>query len=356
MAIIPTTVVGLRNRLIANIPPPDGSFLQWNQSENGGLGHWRPGSPAVSGAGVHIGPAAPPNAALGDMWLNITSGALSIYDGSNWRPTGITVANNPPAFPTVGTGWYNPNTTELGIWDGGGWEPVGIPESPANPNAVFGRGQLPAHPGERWHTVLPLAGGKTMEGNLYLNGPPGPASPLNQAATKGYVGDYITGALHFIGTYNARDNIATHTESSGFAARNTIVPAAEAPDAYLIVAISGTVPAGAYPFGGMTLLPLEWLISDGQVWTEIQHDEIHWLASEINLAPPVFGQTDVQGALAYIEQEGIAAQVLTGAGQPANPRDGMLWFNGIELRVYYAGEWKPTTVVTLTGDVENAAP
>lgn len=183
-----------------------------------------------------------------------------------------------------------------------------FPEAPAD-GQIYGRNGLALN----WQTVLPLSGG-TMLGGLILNGPPTSSSPLNQAATRGYVDGLITGALQFIGTMDASTSNVTYTVSSGITPNpGPLVAAAQAKDQYVIVAIAGTIASSApAAAGGATVNPGDWLISDGVSWMVIPVSQVTTLASNVTVGPAVMGQTDVQGALTA-----LASAVSTLQGQVA---------------------------------------
>jgi hypothetical protein len=138
-----------------------------------------------------------------------------------------------------------------------------------------------------------------MLGTLILDGPPTLQSPPNQAATRGYVDGLIMGALEFLGTMDASTSQVTYTISSGITPNpGALVAAAQAADQYVIVAVPGTIDAGAPAnAGGATVEAGDWLISDGVTWQVINVAAATVLASNVTVNPSVMGQTDVQGAL-----------------------------------------------------------
>lgn len=168
-----------------------------------------------------------------------------------------------------------------------------FPEAPAD-GQIYGRNGLALN----WQTVLPISGG-TLLGPLLLDGPPTAQSPPNQAATKGYVDGLIMGALEFLGTMDASTSQVTYTVSSGITPNpGPLVPAAQAKDQYVIVAVPGTIDAAApAAAGGATVQAGDWLISDGVSWQVINVAAATVLASNVTVNPSVMGQTDVQGAL-----------------------------------------------------------
>jgi len=156
---------------------------------------------------------------------------------------------------------------------------------------------------QSWLPTLPIAGG-TMQGNLILVGPPNSSSPVNQAATKGYVDDRITGALQFIGTMDGSTGLVNYTVSSGHT-DGPLLPATSCVDQYVICSVAGTPPSG--PISGQALSVGDWIISDGNDWFVVPVGTISVLASDVVLAPPVFGQDDVQSALEYIQTNGLGS-------------------------------------------------
>lgn len=216
-----------------------------------------------------------------------------------------------------------PWTTDGGAGTGPGG---GVPEAPSVANVLYGRTGVG---GGSWQPVLPMSGGNLV-GPLVLDGPPTAVSPPNAAATKGYVDALITGALQFLGTMDATTGIVTYTTSSGYAP-GQLVPASIAKDQYVLVAVAGTVPGG--PIAGQTVGVLDWIISDGVVWRIFRHTQIDMLASNVELNPPFFGQTDVQGAFDYIETTGIGGIGEAPTDGRAYLRDGLAedWVAGLPL-------------------------
>jgi len=163
-----------------------------------------------------------------------------------------------------------------------------FPEAPTD-GQIYGRdGQT-----KSWIATLPLSGG-TMVGSLILDGPPTATSPPNQAATRGYVDGLVMGALGFIGTMDATTGNVTYTVTSGHPA-GPLLPANQAADSYVIIAVGGTVPSG--PVAGAVVNTGDWLISDGVNWMVIHVAPMVMLASNVTVNPTILGQTDVQGAL-----------------------------------------------------------
>lgn len=187
---------------------------------------------------------------------------------------GFPVQSTAPTTPNVGDLWFNTNTGQLLMWNGAAWL---LP-----PKAGF----------------LSLSGGQ-MTGNLILNGPPSNASNPNQAATRGYVDEFITGAMQFIGTINGATGGVTYTESSGITATNLVAPSA-VKDSYVICAVSGTLPASSPYLAGTALQVGDWVISDGTDWFVILVSGETVLAQSVVVSPSVLGTTDVQSALSAL--------------------------------------------------------
>lgn len=219
--------------------------------------------------------------------LPITGGTLLgplQLPGPNFLPTGavpleqigtifgFSISATPPQNPVEGTIFYNQSTGQLEYWNGTAWVPS---------------------PG-----FLPLSGG-SMVGNLILDGPPSEAGDPNQAATRGYVDEHITGAVQFIGTLNAQTGYVTYTESSGISntPQQSLVSPATAKDDYVIVAVSGTMPSSASYLPNVPMQVGDWVISDGTQWYLIQVSGEEVLAENVAVTPTILGQGNVQAAL-----------------------------------------------------------
>jgi hypothetical protein len=137
---------------------------------------------------------------------------------------------------------------------------------------------------------LSLSGG-TLTGALTLAADP----TVNLgAATKEYVDSKFTGALHYIGSINASTGNVTYTTASGFT-NGPLVAASASPNSYVICTNPGTIPSG--PANGITMAMGDWLVSDGTNWSRLQVGTTAITASQVSLAPNVFGASDVQTAL-----------------------------------------------------------
>lgn len=187
---------------------------------------------------------------------------------------GFPVQSLAPTNPNNGDHWFNTNTGQLLMWNGSAWV---VP-----PTAGY----------------LSLSGG-TMVGNLILNGAPSNASDPNQAATRGYVDEFLTGAMQFLGTMDANTGIVTYTESSGLTGTQLVSPGT-VKDSYVIVSVSGTIPSGSPYLSGTAVQVGDWLISDGTEWFVILVSGQQVLAQNVAVTPPVLGMTNVQTALSAL--------------------------------------------------------
>ena len=203
-----------------------------------------------------------------------------------------------PDAPADGTLYARANESWVRISGTAGTGGSAFPEAPAD-GQLYGRTGL----SQSWLPTLPLSGG-TMQGNLVLVGPPNSSSPVNQAATKGYVDARITGALQFIGTMDGATGLCDYTTSSAHV-DGPLVAATAAADQYVIISVAGTVPSG--PISGQVVGIGDWVISDGTDWFVIPVGSMAMMASEVAVSPEVFGQTNVQSALDYIATHGLGS-------------------------------------------------
>jgi hypothetical protein len=120
----------------------------------------------------------------------------------------------------------------------------------------------------------------------------------------------VSGVALFIGEIDAATGLCQYTISSGHA-NGPLIPAASAPNQYVICEVPGTIPSG--PAAGITMVVGDWLISDGVNWIHLAVGGITATAGNISVAPPVLGQNNVQGALEAIEVElGNKGDTMTG--------------------------------------------
>lgn len=188
---------------------------------------------------------------------------------------GFTGGPQLPTTPVEGELFYNTSTGQLEVWNGTAWE------------------QAPG--------FLALSGG-SMTGNLILDGPPSEAGDPNQAATRGYVDEHVTGAVQFLGTLNAQTGLATYTESSGItpspgSSTGPLVNPTTVKDTYVIVSVSGTMPSSSPYLPNVPMQVGDWVISDGVQYTLIQVSGEEVLAENVAVAPTILGQGNVQAAL-----------------------------------------------------------
>lgn len=207
-----------------------------------------------------------------------------------------------PTTPVESELFYNTSTGQLEVWTGTAWE------------------QAPG--------FLALSGG-SMTGNLILDGPPSEAGNPNQAATRGYVDEHITGAVQFIGTLNAQTGVVTYTASSGVepspgSSTGPLVNPATVKDTYVIVSVSGTMPLNSPYLPNVPMQVGDWVISDGTQWYLIQTSGEAVLAEDVAVSPTILGQGNVQLALQALVQNfnlyaPIASPGLTGVPTTPTP-------------------------------------
>jgi hypothetical protein len=141
---------------------------------------------------------------------------------------------------------------------------------------------------------LPLIGG-ALTGALTLSGNPTSMSPPLQAAPVGWVNTAITASLQWVGTFNGSNGAVFYNSTSPYIG-GALVPPATAVYKYVLVTVSGTIPAGPYLVGEVVNVG-DWIWSDGAQWNILSVEGVIRLASEIPVVPPVSGQTNVQAAL-----------------------------------------------------------
>lgn len=77
----------------------------------------------------------PPSRALtGQLWFNIDSENLNVYDGTNWKPVGSAEVSETQPIASQGALWFNSGTDQLFVFDGDFWQEIG-------PTAVEGFGK-----------------------------------------------------------------------------------------------------------------------------------------------------------------------------------------------------------------------
>jgi hypothetical protein len=97
--------------------------------------------------GVHIGPIAPPNPQVKQLWWNNNNGRMFIYyddgDTIQWVETSpgsagsniVVSGETPPDDPFTDQLWWKPSTSEMSIYDGSNWLLVNDPGSSSIPDA-----------------------------------------------------------------------------------------------------------------------------------------------------------------------------------------------------------------------------
>jgi hypothetical protein len=182
-----------------------------------------------------------------------------------------------------------------------------------------------------WARVVAVDG-DTMTGPLVLPGDP--IAP-QQAATKNYVDTRITGTAQYIGRINAATGICDYTAASGFP-DGPVVPAASAPNGYLICTVAGTIPSG--PAVGVVMAVGDWLLSDGVAWNDVAVGLVNILASQVEVDPPVASASDVQVALQNLQaQKAGFGSVGIGNGvgrQRVFTYNGPIWMKGVVIKVF----------------------
>ncbi|HEY6369858.1 MAG TPA: hypothetical protein VIX37_04720, partial [Candidatus Sulfotelmatobacter sp.] len=201
----------------------------------------------------------------------------------------VGILNSNPGYPLDVTGQIR-STTGYVFGDLTVQTTAAIGDAPFDP-FTYGRSQ------NVWVRVLAIGGGD-MTGPLILAANP----TLNMgAATKQYVDNLASGAIHFIGNINASIGSVQYAQGSGFI-DGPVIPAANAPGGFIICVIAGTVPPGG-PIGGMVLIVGDWVLSNGIVWTRVAIGVGAISASQVTLVPAAFGAGNVQDSLNNAETE-----------------------------------------------------
>ena len=131
-----------------------------------------------------------------------------------------------------------------------------------------------------------------------------PVDP-NDLARKAYVDQLVTAAPAIIGAIDASTGICRFTTSTG----PVPPPDSVNPGAYLICDNAGTIPDG--PAAGTMMVRGDWLYSDGiSAWHDLNvgSEGAATTAGEVAVIPPVFGQPNVQAALAIAENRVAALE------------------------------------------------
>lgn len=223
-----TTVVALQGRAVLAAPPADGQVLTWDEA---GLA-WTPEDTSIP-----------------DTVFN--------YNGTVPNPGGL-----PTSGQTVGDVYYVTSTGQYVIWNGLTWSPLGLGEAPTDGQTYGRNGQSTS-----WVSVLPLSGG-TMTGPIILSGDAsGPLNPVTLQQMDAAIAAATQEAAQFLGTLDAPLGQVFYTPQSGLTS-GPLVPAADAPGAFVICVNAGTIPSGT-PGHGIALLVGDWLVSDGTSWVPI---------------------------------------------------------------------------------------
>jgi hypothetical protein len=131
-----------------------------------------------------------------------------------------------------------------------------------------------------------------------------PVDP-NDLARKAYVDQLATAAPAIIGAIDASTGICRFTDSGGPVPE----PDSVNPGAYLICDVAGTIPDG--PAAGIAMVRGDWLYSDGvSAWHDLNvgSEGAATTADQVALFPPVFGQLNVQAALAAAQTRVVALE------------------------------------------------
>jgi hypothetical protein len=137
-----------------------------------------------------------------------------------------------------------------------------------------------------------------------------PVDP-NDLTRKAYVDQLVTAAPAIIGAIDASTGICRFTTSTG------PLPPADSvnPGAYVICDVAGTIPDG--PAAGTAMVRGDWLYSDGvSAWHDLNvgSEGAATTAGEVAVIPPVFGQPNVQAALAIAETRVTALEANVARG------------------------------------------
>ena len=131
----------------------DGSGDLWVWDGN----DWIQVTQTAPDASIIVSPTQPPNATIGLLWHNTSTGTLNVFDGTAWvaiGPGGITTSTSAPTGVVAGALWLNPNTDVLSVWDGAAWVVIGSPPPVPSASIYVGPTQ-PASPtlGMLWHNT-----------------------------------------------------------------------------------------------------------------------------------------------------------------------------------------------------------
>ncbi len=262
---------------IGPLPPatPEPGQLWWRNDPDGNLFiryddgttvQWVPASPAGAGGGL------PPGGAI-DQVL----GKIDATDSNaNWRPSGV------PRGGATGEVLAKSAVADFATeWI----PPVATP------------------PFDDTH-LLALDGSRPMTGVLELA--PIDAVGPNDAVRRRYVDTLVTGSPILIGAINGTTGDCQYSTASGFTNGPLIAANLTQPGYHVICFEGGTIPGG--PANGVSMIPGDWLISDGVAWLLIQLGNPGGAvaASQVALLPNVAGADNVQTGMQNLQAQKIA--------------------------------------------------
>jgi hypothetical protein len=129
-------------------------------------------------------------------------------------------------------------------------------------------------------------------------------TPLDdmQAANKLYVDQSVTGALQYIGSFDASTGLTDFTSASGIPDGQLPAASVAGDNHYVIVSTAGTPSVGP-PETQVPANSGDWWMSDGNQWNLLPVGTPDLAASNIGLAPMAFGASTVQAALNQAEAD-----------------------------------------------------
>src|SRR5260221_36389 len=152
--------------------------------------------------------------------------------------------------------------------------------------------------------LLALDGSRPMTGVLELA--PIDAVGPNDAVRRRYVDTLVTGSPILIGAINGTTGDCQYSTASGFTNGPLIAANLTQPGYHVICFEGGTIPGG--PANGVSMIPGDWLISDGVAWLLIQLGNPGGAvaASQVALLPNVAGADNVQTGMQNLQAQKIA--------------------------------------------------
>jgi len=158
----------------------------------------------------------------------------------------------------------------------------------------------------------------------------------------------LSGALRFVGTYNAATNVVVSAAAGTLAIGNPLPAASAANEGwFVIVTQNGT---GTAPAPTVSMQSGDWIVSTGSAWIHVPLYHAAIAAANVSITP-VNGQpwTNVQTALQglFVRTQnggggpGGPANVIVSPTAPTNPTEGMLWFDQVsgQTFVFTGQEW-----------------